>query len=86
MILNKNTKELFTDDGDLIKKLHCPFQKQWAELEKTQSSLARLCNSCGKPVLDTQYFSDNELSKLVKENPETCLRINSRQSNLTSII
>ncbi|MEO8086337.1 MAG: hypothetical protein ABI763_05935 [Bacteroidota bacterium] len=85
MILNKNTRELFTDNGDLIKKLHCPFQKEWAELGKTQSSSTRLCNQCGKSVHDSKHFSDAELSQLIRENPETCLKINSHQSNLTLI-
>ena len=85
MILNKNTKELFTDRGEFIKRMHCPFKKQWAELYKTESSLTRLCTECGKAVLDTQKFSDRELLNLINRNPETCLRVNSIQSNLTVI-
>ena len=49
MKFNPNTGKLFTDQGELIKKLHCPLQKTFDELKNGY------CNSCNKYVVDTNY-------------------------------
>ena len=74
-------KELFTDSGEFIKRMHCPYKVSWDRLEAT-GSFSRLCAHCDKVVLDTQTLGDQEVLALVRENPETCLKIDLNQANI----
>lgn len=69
MKFNPNTGKLFTDQGDFIKKLHCPLKKTWDELQNGY------CNSCNKSVVDTNNMSDKKVLSLLKSTPKTCIKI-----------
>jgi len=69
MKFNPNTGKLFTDQGELIKKLHCPLKKTFDELKNGY------CNSCNKYVVDTNTMSDKKVLGLLKSTPEACIKI-----------
>ena len=74
MKYNPITKTLFTDDNQLLKKMHCPYKMDWNNLEST-SQTTRSCTTCQKPIYDAMQLSDNELLDIFKQNPDTCVKI-----------
>lgn len=85
MKFNPITKEVYTDKGEFIKKLSCPFRMNWNDLEKGHNSVSRKCSNCDHSIVDTEVLSDNELLKMVKQDPETCLKIDLNQNNIKII-
>ncbi len=87
MLYNPISKQLFSTDGSFIKQLHCPFQKQWEELEtgenlQTITLKGRLCDSCSKLVVDSNLIKESELMDLIKNDPHTCIKIQPNQENI----
>jgi hypothetical protein len=83
MKYNPITKELFTDNGTFLKKLHCPLAKQWEELIETNSLKGKMCNQCQKTVFDTALLSDIELQNIITGQPHACVKVDINQDNLT---
>ena len=83
MKFNPLTKRLFTNDGRLIKQLHCPFRLDWRKLEPTDDPTARRCGICQHSVTDTAHRSEAELLALMKKDPKACLKVDLHQDNLT---
>jgi hypothetical protein len=83
MKYNPISKELYTNDGIFVKKLHCPLSKQWGELSQTNLLKGKMCDHCQSTVYDTSLFEDNEVVSLLQNNEHTCLKVNLNQSNLT---
>jgi hypothetical protein len=83
MKYNPITRQLYTDSGMFLKKLHCPLSKQWEELNATNFLKGKMCDQCNKTVYDTSLFSDEQLSELVKNDAHACLKIDLNQPNLT---
>lgn len=82
MKFNPNTSELFTDSGDLIKDLHCPLQKQWAQMHRSTANSHRRCDECSRTVLDTSFMNEDEVLAAVRANSSTCLCVSMRQANI----
>lgn len=83
MKYNPITKELYTDSGTFLKKLHCPLAKQWEELQPTDYLKGKMCDQCNKTVFDTALLSDTELQHLINNQPHSCLKVDLSQENLT---
>jgi hypothetical protein len=81
MKFNPLTKEVYTDQGEFVKTLNCPYKVVWDNLKPTNSS-SRKCTNCDHLVLDTEALTDDELLKIVRQNPATCLKIDLHQHNL----
>ncbi len=81
MIFNTETRELYSSSGKLIKKLHCPYDFTWDELEDT-SSTSRNCQVCKIHVVDTAYQNESSLIELLKNKPNSCIRISMDQENI----
>lgn len=77
-------KELFTENGEFIKKMNCPYKVNWDNLEKS-NSLSRRCLNCDQQIVDTEHLSDDALLIMMRENPNTCLKINLNQNNIKVI-
>ncbi len=75
MKYNPTSKEIFTNEGQLIKKMNCPEKVEWETMEKGENVLKRKCNICNKSVIDTEFLSDDEVLFLVEKDANTCLRI-----------
>ena len=78
-------KEVYSDQGEFIKKMNCPYKLNWMNLDATNTT-SRKCSNCDRLVVDTKFLSDDELQNMVKQNPNTCLKIDLNQSNLKIII
>lgn len=83
MKFNPHTNKLFTDDGRLIKKLHCPFRLDWNKLGPSDDPAARRCDICQHAVTDTARLTEDDLLTLMKDNPKACLKVDLYQDNLT---
>ncbi len=75
MKYNLTTKEIFTNDGQFIKKMNCPEKADWDTMDKTDNDLKRMCTICNKSVIDTEFLSDDEVLYLAEKDPNICLRI-----------
>ena len=75
MKFNPLTNELYSDEGQFLKQLSCPFHKNWEDLETISNSSNRICNACNLVIIDTSTVNDDELIKLLEENKNTCLKI-----------
>lgn len=82
MKFNPIRNELFTDDGILIKKLHCPLNKQWEDLSQAIHLKGKLCDHCDKVIIDSSLIKDTELLQMININPETCLKVDLNQENI----
>lgn len=82
MLFDTRTKRLYTKEGKLLKKLHCPLKKEWEELIALPGEQSRLCEACSNKVVDTSFYSEQELSTLLQAKPDTCLKVDLRQENI----
>jgi hypothetical protein len=81
MKFNPIKKEVFTDSGEFIKKMDCPYRVYWENLEVLDAT-QRKCEICTHSIVDTAFFSDDELINMVRQNPATCFKINLNQPNI----
>ncbi|MFK7031907.1 hypothetical protein [Flavobacterium oreochromis] len=84
MKFNPLTKEIYTDNDEFVKTMNCPYKMNWDNLEITNSTM-RKCTNCNHLIVDTKVFSDDEILKMVKKNPTTCLKIDLNQQNVKII-
>ena len=82
MKFDPQTKRLYTDDLQLIKRLNCPLHKKWEDLQETKDIFVRCCDACKHPVIDTAYYTDDALKQLVTSHPQTCVKVDLDQMNL----
>ena len=82
MKFNPLTKEVYTDQGEFIKKMDCPFEIDWDKLTIGASPQSRNCAQCKQPIIDTAYLSDEELLNKLQQDPHTCIKIDLNQANL----
>jgi len=78
------TKEIFTDTGEFVKAMHCPYKMRWEDLEP-ENSQKRKCSTCDRFILDTKDLTDETLMKIVSQNADTCLKIDLNQKNIKVI-
>lgn len=76
MLLNPETGELFTNDGQFIQKLNCYFKVDWEKLKAGHKMTdGNKCAICAKSILAKLNLSENELIQYISKNPDTCLQI-----------
>lgn len=85
MKFNPLSNRLFTDDGRLIKRLHCPVRVDWSGLRPGSDHSSRCCDVCRHQITDTALFTDEQILTILADNPEACLKVNLAQNNLTII-
>ena len=87
MKINPITKELFTDNGELIKQLHCPYNLRWDEVIAVEGNTKNeLCVQCEHEIIDTKGYSDRELLHVVQSRENCCLKLDLEQENIKVII
>jgi hypothetical protein len=74
-----DTKELFTDKGEFVKKMQCPIDVEWEDIIPVKNDIERNCVHCNKSVLNVEFLSDDEVVFLVNKRPETCLKVNAKK-------
>lgn len=83
MKFNPVTKELFTNEGEFLKRVFCPKLMTWDRLKVNQGiSESRNCEICERHVLDTSKVEEQHLISHIIENPDSCLKLNVGQDNL----
>ncbi len=83
MKFNPLTKELYTNDNKLIKKMHCPYPSlRWDDLSSLDGTMSRYCAICESNVVDTSEYTDEALMQLLREKPDSCLKIDFNQKNI----
>jgi hypothetical protein len=78
------TKKLYTDRYNIIKKLNCPYKMQWNNLLGHKSP-NKQCSICDSLIINTDKIEDEKLLNMVREKPESCLKINLNQDNIRII-
>jgi len=78
------TKDIYTDKDEFVKRMNCPYKLNWDNLEATNSTL-RKCANCDHLIVDTEILTDDDLLNMVRQNPDTCLKIDLNQNNLKII-
>ena len=78
------TKDIYTDKGEFVKTMNCPYKMSWDKLEATNSTL-RKCAKCDHLIVDTESLTDDDLMGIIRQNPETCLKIDLNQNNIQII-
>ena len=63
MKINPSSKEIFTDTGEFIKRLHCPIHVKWNAMKKNGMD-TRICFECNKTIHDTASLNDTDLVRL----------------------
>ena len=81
MKINPSNKELFTDSGTFLKRLHCPIHVKWNAMKKN-GDRSKICVKCNKTIYDTANLNDTDILKLIKNDPQACLRVNLNQDNV----
>lgn len=81
MKFNPLTKEIYTEEGVFVKTMKCPYKMSWENLEASNSNM-RKCAACDHLIVDTEFFTDDELLKMVRQNHATCLKIDLNQHNI----
>lgn len=82
MKFNPITKDVFSNSGQFIKQLNCPLKKNWDSLLNSKESHNKICDTCKHEIIDTSKVSDNELIEIIKQNSDTCLKIDLSQDNI----
>ncbi len=72
-------KDVYTDDGEFIKQLYCPYKIHWDNLEISNNTFRR-CMNCDQLIVDTAFLSDYEILNLIRNNPNTCLETLTNQA------
>ena len=70
-IKNKN---IFADDGTFLKAIDCPQNVKSSSLAQASDHEFH-CNNCNKTVIETDLLSEQEITQLLREAPDTCLKI-----------
>ena len=73
-LLNIIDKKIYMDDGSFLKKIECPKNISASDLS-TQPDNKLFCNQCEKNIIDAQEISEDNLTKLLKEDKNTCVKI-----------
>ena len=85
MIYNLNSSELFTNDGDFIKKIHCPYKNKDYHINPVNKE-EYSCNKCSNSILITKGKTDKEIKNWVnKKGSHACLAIAWDDPNLQII-
>jgi hypothetical protein len=79
---NPITRRLYTDGGELIKQLRCPYRMAWDALVPTDKGSVRQCQTCERPITDTVGMADDDVLAMVRTDPSACLKVSLDQANL----
>ncbi|TXD53595.1 MULTISPECIES: hypothetical protein [unclassified Polaribacter] len=85
MKINLKTKSIYTDNGELIKKLNCKHNITENDLKEENKAIIGNCIHCLKGVYKTENLTDEKLKNLVKKNPSICFYIKRNQANVSRI-
>ena len=73
-MLNIIDNNIYTEKGELLKKIDCPKKVSIKDLRKDKDK-SLYCKNCEKNILDTEYMSKENLINILKKDKNTCLKI-----------
>jgi len=85
MKINLQTGKLYTDAGKLLKKMVCPLDESWQGMPQEGPDDVRRCAQCHRTVTDISYKTEEEVSKILFEDPGACLHFDIEESNIKVI-
>lgn len=84
MKIDPSDDSLYTNSGEFLKTLHCPYGKHWSQMKPTAPGV-RTCETCTRKVHDTSIMTDSELGELLEHDPQACLMVSPLQENCTIV-
>ena len=84
MLFNPSTKQLFTNQGDLIKTLHCPRGAKLSDMRHTDSTHS-MCNLCEGNIINTKNLNDKDVLSIISKDASTCLKLELNDPNIRII-
>ena len=81
MKFNPVKRILYTDNGEIIGKLDCPYKASFIEPPLDAPADDKICSICNKEIVDTKGYEDEVLLQLSKKI-NLCLKVDSAQPNL----
>lgn len=84
MKFNPISNNLYTNEGEFLKKLYCPYDISLDELKEVDK-VNKLCTKCNHTVLDSAFMQEDELKLILKQNKKICLKLDFKQENVDII-
>jgi hypothetical protein len=81
MKFNPIRRILYTDKGEIIGKLDCPYKVSFTQADPPLPANDNICSICNKEIVDTDGYDDEALLELSK-TINLCLKVDSAQPNL----
>jgi hypothetical protein len=82
MQFNPQTKELFDEEGKLIKRLECRQNLRWDEFGFLKGTKNRLCQTCDSEILETVNDTSSSLRAFLRNKPNACIHVHVGQENI----
>lgn len=84
MRFNPIKRILYTDKGEMIRKLSCPFKVTVDEIAPEPPSGDHICDICLGEIIDTEGFDDESLLQL-SQRSNVCFKVDATQPNIRII-
>jgi hypothetical protein len=84
MKFNPIKRILYTDKGEVIRKLNCPYRVTIPEPDTHIPQGDNICDICNCEIVDTTRFEDEALLQLSK-NMNLCFKVEASQPNVRVI-
>ena len=84
MKFNPIKRILYTDKGEVIRKLDCPYKVTFSDHLSHDAHGDDVCDICNGQIVDTTGYEDEALLQLSK-NINLCLKVDASQPNLRII-
>jgi hypothetical protein len=82
MKYNPIKRILYTDKGEIIRKLDCPYKVAFSEpVTDLPANDEHICSICNGEIIDTTGYEDEALLKLSK-TVNLCFKVDASQPNL----
>jgi hypothetical protein len=84
MKFNPIKRILYTDKGEIIRKLNCPYKVTFSDPISDAPSGDHICDICNGEIVDTNGLEDEALLQLGKA-ANLCFKVDPTQPNLKII-
>jgi hypothetical protein len=74
MTLKIRDGDIYSDNGEWLKKMACPKAVSYREMKQI-SDQAAMCRECDRLVHNTDFMSESDIVELLKYDPEACVKI-----------
>lgn len=82
MIFRRSTRQLFTDQGVLIKRLDCPKGGMGnVDITRNPEGVV-MCAGCRREIMDTAGKGEDELMVAVAKDPNICFMLDLRRCRI----